>query len=75
MAQNCSDQLSQTLHKKNGNPNSSIGIKKPKVFFDFFPNEQASEKEKGVEGKQETGPRDFQQIRPLLVQDDIRDRR
>ena len=51
MAQNCSDQLSQTLHKKNGNPNSSIGIKKPKVFFDFFPNEQASEKEEGVEGK------------------------
>ena len=32
------DQLSQTLHEKKGNPKSSAGLKKTKElrFFDFF---------------------------------------
>ena len=30
-------QLSQTTHQKKGLSNSAAGLKKPKVFFDFFP--------------------------------------
>ena len=31
-------QLPQKAQEKRGKPNSSAGLKKPKVFFDFFPN-------------------------------------
>ena len=31
-------QLPEMPNEKKGNPKSSAGLKKPKVFFDFFPN-------------------------------------
>ena len=31
-------QLPQTTHEKKGKSISAVGLKKPKVFFDFFPN-------------------------------------
>ena len=35
-------QLPQTTHEKKGKSNSAVGLKKPEVFFDFFPNQYLS---------------------------------